>query len=96
MEKNMDQLIIYPIIIMLLKKPSHDLMYSLYWWRGFWNYKNRISVDLELYTQNKNLGDSFTSNLSGKRVSFFGEPQVWFKIITGLAVGRRSTYIITF
>src|ERR1700754_2354521 len=71
------------------KKPSHDLMYSLYWWRGFWNYKIEFSGDLELYTQNKNLGDSFTSNLSGKRVSFFGEPQVWFKINNGLAIGSK-------
>ncbi|HTD99167.1 MAG TPA: DUF5020 family protein [Mucilaginibacter sp.] len=71
------------------KKPSHDLLYSLYWGKGFWGYKFEFSGDVELYTQNKNLGDSFTSNLSGKRVAFFGEPQVWFKIHNGFAIGSK-------
>jgi hypothetical protein len=71
------------------KKPSHDLLYSLYWRRGFWNYKFEFSGDVELYTLNKNLGDSFTGNLSGKRVAFFGEPQVWFKIHNGFSLGSK-------
>jgi len=71
------------------KKPSHDLLYSLYWGRGFWNYKFEFSGDIELYTLNKNLGDAYTSNLSGKRISFFGEPQVWFRIHNGFALGSK-------
>jgi hypothetical protein len=71
------------------KKPSHDLLYSLYWGKGLWNYKFEFSGDIELYTQNRNLGDTYTSNLSGKRVSFFGEPQVWFKIHNGFSVGSK-------
>ncbi len=71
------------------KKPSHDVLYSLYWGRGFWNYKFEFSGDIELYTMNKNTGDSNTANLSGKTVSFFGEPQVWFKIHSGFSLGSK-------
>lgn len=71
------------------KKPSNDVMYSLYWGRGFWNYKFEFSGDFELYSQNRNLGDSLTSNLSGKRISFFAEPQVWFKIHKGFSLGSK-------
>jgi hypothetical protein len=38
---------------------------------------------------NRNTGDSFTSNLSGKSVAFFGEPQVWFRIHKEFAVGSK-------
>lgn len=71
------------------KKPSNDIAYSLYWGRGFWNYKFEFSGDFNLMTQNKNLGDSFTSNLGGKRVSFFAEPQIWFKIHSGFSLGSK-------
>jgi len=71
------------------KKPSHDFLYTLYWGRGFWNYKFEFSGDINLYTQNKNLGDAYTSNLRGKRLSFFGEPQVWFKIHNGFVLGSK-------
>lgn len=71
------------------KKPSNDILYSLYWGRGFWNYKFEFSGDIELYTQNKNLGDSFTAGQHGKRISFFGEPQVWFKIHKGFSAGSK-------
>jgi hypothetical protein len=71
------------------KKPSHDVLYSLYWGSGFWNYKFEFSGDIELYTLNKNLGDAYTAGLHGKRVAFFGEPQIWFKIHNGLALGSK-------
>lgn len=71
------------------KKPSHDLLYSLYWGRGFWNYKLEFSGDIELYTQNRNLGDPYTAGLKWKTVSFFGEPQFWFKIHNGFSVGSK-------
>jgi hypothetical protein len=71
------------------KKPSNDVLYSLYWGKGFWNYKFEFSGDLELYTVNKNLGDAYTSNLHGKWVAFFGEPQIWFKIHNGLSAGSK-------
>jgi hypothetical protein len=71
------------------KKPSNDFLYSFYWGRGFWNYKVEFSGDVELYSMNRNTGDSFTSNLGGKSIAFFGEPQVWFRIHKGFALGSK-------
>ncbi len=71
------------------KMPSNDFLYSFYWGRGFWNYKVEFSGDVELYSMNRNTGESFTSNLSGKSVAFFGEPQVLFRIHQGFAAGSK-------
>ncbi|HEY4323646.1 MAG TPA: DUF5020 family protein [Mucilaginibacter sp.] len=73
----------------MLKKPSNDFLYTLYWGKGFWNYKMEFSGDVELYTLNKNRGDDFTKNMHGKTVSFFGEPQVWFRIQKGFSLGSK-------
>jgi hypothetical protein len=73
----------------LLKKPSNDIMLSFYWGKGFWNYKVEFAGDFELYTLNRNQGDAATQNLKGKTVSFFGEPQVWFKVKGGLSLGSK-------
>jgi hypothetical protein len=73
----------------MLKRPSHDFLYTFYWGKGFWNYKMEFAGDVELYTLNKNTGDNFTKNLKGKTVSFFGEPQVWFKIHKDFSLGSK-------
>jgi len=73
----------------LLKKPSNDVMLSFYWGKGFWNYKVEFAGDFELYTLNRNHGDDLTKNLHGKMVSFFGEPQVWFKIKGSFSMGSK-------
>ena len=74
----------------ILKKPSNDVMLSFYWGKGFWNYKVEFAGDFELYTLNRNQGDSAAQNLEGKIVSFFGEPQVWFKVKGSFAVGSKE------
>lgn len=74
----------------MLKKPSNDIMLSLYWWKGFFNYKLEFAGDFELYTLNKNHGDDFTKGLNGKTVSFFGEPQVWFNLNKSFALGSKQ------
>jgi hypothetical protein len=74
----------------MLKKPSNDVMLSLYWWKGFLNYKLEFAGDLELYTLNKNHGDDFTKDLKGKTFSFLGEPQVWLNMSTTFAVGSKQ------
>ena len=74
----------------MLKKPSNDVMLSFYWWKGFMNYKLEFAGDFELYTLNKNQGDDFTKGLTGKTVSFFGEPQVWFNLNKSFAIGSKQ------
>jgi hypothetical protein len=73
----------------MLQKPSHDFLYTLYWGKGFWNYKVEFSGDIELYSLNKNQGDDLTKNLHGKTISFFGEPQIWFKIKGNFSMGSK-------
>ena len=73
----------------MLKRPSNDLMLSFYWGKGFWNYKVEFAGDFELYTLNRNTGEDFTKNLRGKTVSFFGEPQVWFRVLGNFSMGSK-------
>ena len=70
-------------------KPSHDFLYTLYWWKGVWNYKAEIAGDFSIWTENNNHGDEFTKNLSGKRFFFFAEPQFWYNLNKSFAVGTK-------
>ncbi|TMI81123.1 MAG: DUF5020 family protein [Bacteroidetes bacterium] len=71
------------------KKPSHDLLTSFYWWKGVMNYKLQFAGDVELWTVNRNQGDSYTAGTNGKKISFYGEPQIWYKIKGGFSFGSR-------
>ncbi len=70
------------------KKPSNDFLYTLYWWRGLWNYKGEFSGNFSLWTENKNHGDAYM-NLKGKRFYFFAEPQFWHVIYKNLSAGTK-------
>lgn len=70
-------------------KPSHDVLYTLYWWKGLWNYKAEFAGDFSIWTENKNHGDDNTKDLSGKRFSFFAEPQFWYNINKTFALGTK-------
>lgn len=74
-------------------KPSHDFLYTLYFYKGLWNYKAELRGDLSLWTENKNHGNEATYGLNGKRFFFFAEPQFWYNISKNLAAGARlNTY----
>ncbi len=70
-------------------KPTNDLIYTLYWWRGFFNYKLELSGDFSIWTENKNHGDDLTKDMYGKRFSFFAEPQAWYNISKKFATGTK-------
>ena len=70
-------------------KPTHDFLYTLYWWQGLFNYKAEFSGDFSLWTENKNHGDADTENMKGKRFSFFAEPQFWYKLNNSFAAGTK-------
>jgi len=70
-------------------KGSHDLLYTMYFFKGLWNYKAELSGDLSIWTENKDHGDEFTRALSGKRFYFFAEPQFWFKLSPHIAAGTK-------
>ncbi|RZJ56575.1 MAG: DUF5020 family protein [Flavobacterium sp.] len=70
-------------------KMSHDAMVTVYWWKGLLNYKAEFSGDFSVWTENKNQGDEASRNMHGKRLFFFAEPQLWYKVFPKLSVGSR-------
>ena len=70
-------------------KASRDFLYTLYWWRGLWNYKGELSGDFSIWTENKNHGDDNTKDLRGKRFYFFAEPQMWYKVKGAFSLGTK-------
>lgn len=56
---------------------GHDVMLSQYWGRNFWDDQITFAGDLEIRTENRNHGDTSTSNRTGKQILFYGEPQMW-------------------
>jgi hypothetical protein len=70
-------------------KPSHDLMLTLYWWRGLLNYRAEFSGDFSFWTENKNHGDALTAGVRGKRLCFFAEPQAWYRLAGPFSLGIK-------
>jgi hypothetical protein len=71
------------------QRPSHDFLYTLYWWKGLLNYKLEVAGDLSIWTGNKDHGDAVTAGQKGKRFFFFAEPQVWYYLTKRLAAGSK-------
>lgn len=70
-------------------KPTNDFIYTLYWWKGLYNYKVEFAGDFSIWTENKDHGDEYTKALTGKRFSFFAEPQLWYSISKKFAAGTK-------
>jgi len=71
------------------QRPSQDLLYSLYWWKGLFNYKLEVAGDFSVWTENINHGDGTTPTTKGKRFFFFAEPQVWLNISKKISLGSK-------
>src|SRR5438046_2822826 len=56
---------------------SHDPQFALYWGKGFRNKWDSASTAV-FWTQDKNHGDAWTANLSGKRFAFLVENEMWY------------------
>lgn len=70
-------------------KPSYDPQFTFYFGRGFFDYKLFVAGSFVFWSENRNQGNDFTQDLSGKKAAFFGDPQVWIKIKNRLSVGSR-------
>jgi hypothetical protein len=70
-------------------KPSFDPQLSFYFGKGFRNYIVFAAGSFVFWTQNKNQGNEYTKNLSGKKFAFFGDPQIWIRIKNGFSAGSR-------
>ncbi len=71
------------------KKPSIDPIFTLYWWKGLFNYRGEFSGDFSIWTENRNHGDDYTASLKGKKFSLFAEPQAWFRLIKNISAGAK-------
>jgi hypothetical protein len=71
------------------ERPSYDPQLTFYFGKGFFNYKIFVAGSFVCWTQNRDLGMDFTRELSGKKLAFFGDPQVWVKIYGGISAGSR-------
>jgi hypothetical protein len=70
-------------------KASHDAHLTFYFWKGLLNYRCNISGSIVAWTQNRDLGTDFTKGLSGKKVAFFADPQLWCKLGDRWSLGSR-------
>lgn len=70
-------------------KPSHDPQLIFYFGRGFFNYKLFAGGSFVGWTENRNQGTVDTQGFHGKKVAFFGDPQLWIKVRGGFSVGTR-------
>jgi len=70
-------------------RPSYDPQMTLYFGKGFFNYRIFTCGSFVFWTQNKNQGIESTKDLHGKKFAFFGDPQFWFRIKSSLSVGTR-------
>lgn len=70
-------------------KPSYDPQLTVYFGKGYLNYKIFIASSFVFWTENRNRGDAYTLDLKGKKFAFYGDPQLWIKIKNGLSAGSR-------
>jgi hypothetical protein len=71
------------------QQPSYDPQFTFYFGKGFCNYRIFVAGSIVSWTQNRDQGDDFTRNLRGKKLAFFGDPQIWIKIRNGFSMGSR-------
>ncbi|MFN8207283.1 MAG: DUF5020 family protein [Bacteroidales bacterium] len=73
------------------EKPSHDPQINFYLGGGFFKYRVMYSSTLVLWTNNKDDGLISNQGKTGKKVLFFADPQVWFRIGKGFSLGARGS-----
>lgn len=71
------------------QKASHDPQLTFYFGRGLLNYKIFVEGSIVAWTENRNQGVEYTQDKHGKKFAFFGDPQIWFSVRKGFAIGSR-------
>jgi len=70
-------------------KPSLDPQVNLWFGRFFLNYRIYFSGSFVFWSQNRDQGNEDTKELRGKKIAFFGDPQIWFKIKKRFSAGSK-------
>lgn len=71
------------------QRGSHDGQINLFFFKGMFNYRLQVAGSIVAWTQNRDLGIDFTKDLRGKKLAFFGDPQIWCTLRGNLSVGTR-------
>jgi hypothetical protein len=72
---------------------SHDVHLTIYFWKGLLNYRLSVSGSFVGWTQNRNTGTDMTKHLSGKKIAFYADPQIWAKVWKRLSAGTRILFL---
>jgi hypothetical protein len=75
----------------ILNGPNHDAQVTLYWAKHSWENKFTFEGSFVLFTLNRNQGDVLTMNMTGKRILFWGQPQIWFNLDKNFSIGSQIT-----
>jgi hypothetical protein len=73
------------------KNPSHDVIAAFYWLRFLSNYKISFAGNLVAWTENRDHGDPLTAGKRGKKISLFGDPQLFVRLFKGVSVGSKAS-----
>ncbi|HMQ07360.1 MAG TPA: DUF5020 family protein [Saprospiraceae bacterium] len=71
------------------QRASHDGQINLFFFRGMFNYRLQVAGSIVAWTQNRDLGIEYTKDLRGKKIIFFGDPQIWWKLRGNTSIGTR-------
>jgi hypothetical protein len=70
-------------------RPSYDPQVTFYFGRGFSGYQFFVAGSFVCWTENRDRGDGSVASGRGKKLAFFGDPQVWVKVWRGFSIGTR-------
>jgi len=70
-------------------KASYDPQLTCYFGKGIRDYKIFVAGSFVFWTENRNQGNEYTQGMHGKKFAFFGDPQIWIKLLKGFSIGSR-------
>jgi hypothetical protein len=70
-------------------KFSYDPQMTLYAGRGLFNNRMYASASFTMWTENRDQGNDYTKDLKGKKLAFFGDPQLWIRVKNKLSIGSK-------
>ena len=70
-------------------KPSHDIQFNVYVGGGLFNFKLMYSCSLVSWATDRDNGLIINEGRSGKKISFYADPQIWYAIGKKFSLGTR-------
>ena len=70
-------------------RPSYDPQFTFYFGRGISHYRFFTAGSFVFWTENRDHGGNGNGWVKGKKMAFFGDPQIWLNVDKGFSVGTR-------